>query len=47
MRRMLFYMFVSLAFFLIAAIQNSCGQSDRAALSVSDDMPTILIDPGQ
>lgn len=46
MRRMLFYMFVSLAFFLIAAIQNSCGQSDRAALSVSDDMPTILIDPG-
>lgn len=46
MRRMLFYALVSLAFFLVAAIQNSCKDSDNTIVLSADDVPTVLVDPG-
>lgn len=46
MRRMLLYTLVSLAFFLFAAIQNSCGRAERSAAAATAEVPVILIDPG-
>ena len=46
MRRMLFYTLISLAFFLIAAIQNSCGNHTDDVSAVSEMFPVVLIDPG-
>ena len=46
MRRMLFYALVSLAFFLVAATQNSCKDSDNTVVLSADDVPTVLVDPG-
>ncbi len=46
MRRMLLYTLLSLAFFSIAAVQNSCNTTAYSNGAAAADLSVILIDPG-